>query len=110
MNKYRKDFSPDIVCLFETRISRARADGIISKIGYRNSFQVEANGFAGGIWICWNDNFLVDMLDIHSQVIHLKVNSKQGSDNIFCSAVYASLQPTKRRKLWQLLVFGIFVG
>ncbi|KAA3476943.1 reverse transcriptase [Gossypium australe] len=65
VNEYRKDFSPNIVCLFETRISRARANSIISKIGYHNSFQVEANGFAG--------------------------------------ALYTSLQPTKRRKLWQIL-------
>ncbi|MBA0694313.1 hypothetical protein Goari_004624 [Gossypium aridum] len=42
------------VCL-KLGVSGARADGIIAKIGYPNSFRVEANGFAGGIWLCWND-------------------------------------------------------
>ncbi|MBA0860411.1 hypothetical protein Goshw_017468 [Gossypium schwendimanii] len=46
-------------------VSEARVDDIISKIWYLTSFQVEANWFAGGIWICWNEDFPVDVLDVY---------------------------------------------
>lgn len=90
------------MCLFETRISydRAdRADGVIAKIGFPNSFRVEAE-FAGGIWFCWTDNIIVDILEVHFQMIHVRVRNAQRSASFLFSAVYASLQATSRRFLW----------
>ncbi|MBA0722963.1 hypothetical protein Golax_003591 [Gossypium laxum] len=46
--EYRNKFSPDVLCLFETRISGSCADGIISRIGFLNSCRIEVNGFTGG--------------------------------------------------------------
>ncbi|MBA0590575.1 hypothetical protein Gorai_019275, partial [Gossypium raimondii] len=57
VKEYMKEFSHDLVCLFET--------------------QVEANWFACGIWICWNEDFPVDVLDVHLSVVYLKVCRKQ---------------------------------
>ncbi|KAK5839249.1 hypothetical protein PVK06_008024 [Gossypium arboreum] len=42
--EYRKEFYPNILYLFETWISGSRADGIIGRLGFSNSF--EANVFA----------------------------------------------------------------
>lgn len=47
--EYCKEFSSSLLCLLGTRVSGARTDGIIAKLGYINSFRVKANGFAGGI-------------------------------------------------------------
>lgn len=47
---YRKEFSPYLFCFLETRVNGARADSIIGKMGYPNSFKVETAGFARGIW------------------------------------------------------------
>lgn len=68
---YRKKFSLDLVCLLETRICEDRVDGVIAKLGFPNSFRVEANGFAGGIWLSWTDNIIVDILEVHFQMAHV---------------------------------------
>ncbi|MBA0694106.1 hypothetical protein Goari_004432 [Gossypium aridum] len=39
--EYRNEFSPDVLCLFETRISGSCADGIIGRIGFLNSCRIE---------------------------------------------------------------------
>ncbi|KAH1096692.1 hypothetical protein J1N35_013613 [Gossypium stocksii] len=46
---------PDIVSLLETRVSGAKADKIIAKLGFQFSHRVEAIGFFGGIWLGWNN-------------------------------------------------------
>ncbi|KAA3466548.1 putative Transposon TX1 [Gossypium australe] len=68
-----------------------------------NEEQVEANEFASGIWFGWNENFLVDILEVHPQVIHVKVCNKQRSYSFFCSFVYASPQSATKKKLWYFL-------
>ncbi|KAI9093163.1 hypothetical protein K1719_027177 [Acacia pycnantha] len=40
-----------IFVLLEPRISEAKADYVIKKLGFHNSQRVEATGFSGGIWI-----------------------------------------------------------
>ncbi|KAA3455618.1 Endonuclease/exonuclease/phosphatase [Gossypium australe] len=72
----------------ETWISGVRVDCVINKIGFPNSFWVEANGFVGGIWIIWNANFLVDILDVHPQFSYLFLFSPQ---------------PYTKQNLWQYL-------
>lgn len=49
ISEYCKEFHPEILYLIETRVSGNRADSVITKLVYCNSFCVEANGFAGGI-------------------------------------------------------------
>ncbi|TYH53243.1 hypothetical protein ES332_D09G085600v1 [Gossypium tomentosum] len=57
-------------------VSRVRVNCVINKIGFPNSFQVEANEFVGGIWKIWNENFLVDILDVHPQVVYMKISCR----------------------------------
>ncbi|KAG8478573.1 hypothetical protein CXB51_028350 [Gossypium anomalum] len=45
--EYKKEVRPNIIALFETRISGCKADTIIVKFGYDNSFRVEASSFVG---------------------------------------------------------------
>ncbi|KAK5793188.1 hypothetical protein PVK06_034326 [Gossypium arboreum] len=84
-------------------VSRAKADGIIVKIGYLNSFRAEVNGFARGILLCLNEDLIVDILNIHSQVVHVKIHSTMSSDHFFCFIIYASLHVAKGRELWHFL-------
>ncbi|TYI42370.1 hypothetical protein ES332_A01G093800v1 [Gossypium tomentosum] len=51
VREYSRDFSSDLFCLFETRISRYRADGILGRLGFQNSFRLEVLGFSWGIWL-----------------------------------------------------------
>lgn len=66
ISEYRKEFHPEVLCLIETRVSGCLADDIVTKLGYCNSFRVEANDFAGGIWLYWTDDVSVDIIQIHS--------------------------------------------
>lgn len=70
MKEYQKEFSPNLFCFFEPRISGTWVDGILAKMGFSSSFRVEENGFAGGIWLCWNDDTQVEILKFHPQIIH----------------------------------------
>ncbi|MBA0683687.1 hypothetical protein Goari_025324, partial [Gossypium aridum] len=47
-------------------ISGCKADTVIAKLGFDNSFRVEAFGFTGGFWILWNDDIGVEILNVHS--------------------------------------------
>ncbi|KAF7833415.1 reverse transcriptase [Senna tora] len=47
---------PDAVILTETRVSGERANGIINSLGFEHTYKVDTMGFAGGIWVLWNDN------------------------------------------------------
>ncbi|PPR99269.1 hypothetical protein GOBAR_AA21382 [Gossypium barbadense] len=58
-------------------VSGAKADGIIVKIGYLNSFRAE--------------------------VVHVKIHSTMSSDHFFCFIIYASLHVAKGRELWHFL-------
>ncbi|MBA0799755.1 hypothetical protein Gohar_010249, partial [Gossypium harknessii] len=53
-------------------ISGIQVDGVIAKLGFPNSFQIEANGFSGGVWVVWNENILIDILELHPQMIYMR--------------------------------------
>ena len=40
----------DILAILEPRISGTRARSVIKKLGFSNSFVVDAEGFSGGGW------------------------------------------------------------
>ncbi|MBA0608818.1 hypothetical protein Godav_020999 [Gossypium davidsonii] len=46
----------------------SRVDDVIEKLGFQNSFKIEAIGFSWGIWLLWSDNIKVDAIDLHSQM------------------------------------------
>lgn len=75
MSEYKRDFSTDLVCLLETRINDTRADGVIAKMRFPNSFRAEVNGFIGSIWLCWTDNIIADVLEVHFQVVHVRISN-----------------------------------
>ncbi|MBA0715767.1 hypothetical protein Golax_014653 [Gossypium laxum] len=59
--------------LSEIRINRCKADSVIAKLGFENSFRVEAMGFTKGIWLLWNDDIIVDILKVHTLFIHMRI-------------------------------------
>ncbi|KAL4272499.1 hypothetical protein GQ457_13G019110 [Hibiscus cannabinus] len=44
---------PDIVAIFEPRISGQAANTFVHRSEFEYSYRVEARGFSGGIWIMW---------------------------------------------------------
>ncbi|KAE8699175.1 hypothetical protein F3Y22_tig00110584pilonHSYRG00095 [Hibiscus syriacus] len=99
-----RNSGPKIVALFETRISGRAAAKIVRRLGFRNSFRVEAHGFSCGIWILWEDEVFVEFLSISNQLIHGRFKQANDSRWLFFTAVYASPQIDKRKHLWRRLM------
>jgi len=94
---------PSIVALVETRISGTRAQEVCDRIGFRNCFRVEAQGFQGGIWVLWNsDEIGVEVINSHEQFVTVEVKP-QGVTSWLLSFVCASPQLNTRAILWQQL-------
>ncbi|KAK5812655.1 hypothetical protein PVK06_028092 [Gossypium arboreum] len=81
--EYRREICPDAMYFFKTQVSGIRADGIIVKLGFFNSFRIETKGFSRGIWILCSDNVFVDILDLHLQVIFIRVRNRQGLSKFY---------------------------
>lgn len=103
VKEYRKEFTPNLFCFLEPRVSGTRANEIIAKMSFSNSFRVKANGFAGVIWLCWNEDTQVEILNFHPRVIHIRLGTTQNSKHFLCSIVYVSPQASVKRELWPFL-------
>lgn len=49
-------FPFDVLAIFEPRVSGNKDRKIIKRLGFNNHIIEEAEGFAKGIWILWDDN------------------------------------------------------
>lgn len=47
--KYLRDFDSDVVILVETRVSGCTTACVVRRIGFSNSYRIEACGYMGGI-------------------------------------------------------------
>lgn len=96
----------------EPRISGVKANQMVSKLEFSNSFRVEAEGFSGGIWILWEGNKVsIDIISSSTQCIHSTVSFNGGKENFILTCVYGSSIPSVRQDLWkQLEVFSKSVG
>ena len=94
-------YKPNFLALFKLRISGERDDNFIRKCGFTISHRVEAVGFAGGIWLLWNEDIQVAVMVNNRQFIHCRI-SKLGR-YFWVTAVYASPVRTVRKQLWPTL-------
>lgn len=82
----------------ETWVSGERADTIIKNLGFNFNVKQEAEGFSGGIWICWsNADIRIQVLQKTTQLIYcsVKMNGFEGS----MTAVYGSPIASRRKEL-----------
>ncbi|CAL1368519.1 unnamed protein product [Linum trigynum] len=93
---------PDLVFIFEPRISDDHARQVIAKIGFDGSLIADAVGFARGIWVLWREsNLEVTEITRWEQMIHMKCARRGGSGtSVLVSAVYGSPHALPRNELW----------
>ncbi|XP_061353738.1 uncharacterized protein LOC133298465, partial [Gastrolobium bilobum] len=97
--KYR--FNLSVSALLETRISGSRGDRIVNKLGFPKNFRKEAVGFAGGIWLLWDDKkSKVDIIAEYSQCIHTRVFHVEEEKSELITFVYGSPRRVERQALW----------
>ena len=91
---------PSMLVLVETHISGAQATNVCDRIGFSGKLRVEAQGFAGGIWMFWREED-IGVTAYGSSSQHLTVEIKKtGDDPWLFSAVYASPDSNLKRDLW----------
>ncbi|KAJ4846418.1 hypothetical protein Tsubulata_044963 [Turnera subulata] len=94
------NWKPEITVIMEPRLSGPKAERVIKRLRFSNTHRVEARGFAGGIWLLWNElRTSVEILFNHNQFVHARVSGGAGS--FLFTAIYASPQDKWRRFLWQ---------
>ncbi|XP_061342523.1 uncharacterized protein LOC133288720 [Gastrolobium bilobum] len=100
--KYR--FKLSVLALLETRISGSRGDKIINKLGFSQYFKHDAVGFAGGIWLLWEDRKTkVEIVAVHTQFIHTKILHVEDDRSEFVTFVYGNPRRLERQVLWDEL-------
>lgn len=81
----------DIISLLKPRVSDAKANNIIAKLGFLCSYRVEEIGYSEGIWLGWKDSIQIGLIRNHPQFILARVwlvpSSKFGSHCLLCIRV-----------------------
>lgn len=93
-----------MLIIIEPRISGSKVDNVIAKMGFDNSYRVEAKGFYGGIWLLWKENKVkLDIISTLSQLIHSSIDLQNGKGRFLLTCVYGSPIPFVRQGLWPQL-------
>uniref|UniRef100_A0A803MGT1 Endonuclease/exonuclease/phosphatase domain-containing protein n=1 Tax=Chenopodium quinoa TaxID=63459 RepID=A0A803MGT1_CHEQI len=94
---------PSMLVLVETHISGENSQQVCYKINFSGKTRVDAQGFAGGIWLFWREEE-VSVTTFDSNTQHLTVEIRRvGDDPWLFSAIYASPDSNLRRQLWSEL-------
>lgn len=65
---------PDVLCLVETRSSSDFTSQLSLKLGFDRDVRIPSEGFAGGIWVFWNNSSsTITVLEQNRQFVHLAV-------------------------------------
>ncbi|CAL1406938.1 unnamed protein product [Linum trigynum] len=72
-------------------------------MGFDKQVCVEANGFAGGIWVMWQEGEVkMEEVTRAAQSLHMRVNLHNGQTG-YLTAVYGSSVQSSRRALWDTI-------
>ncbi|KAG8479287.1 hypothetical protein CXB51_029072 [Gossypium anomalum] len=96
--EYDMEYEPDIISLLKPRISGAKADKIIAKLGFQYSHRVEAIGFSGGIWLGWKGSVCLEVLCNHPQFILTRVWKKPSIPWMAIRDFNAVLAPSEKSR------------
>ncbi|KAJ4833299.1 hypothetical protein Tsubulata_004319 [Turnera subulata] len=98
-NEFCRINKPEVLAIVEPRISGRRATQVVRRLRFSSSHRVEARGFAGGIWLLWDETRIqMSILFNHPQFIHAKVT--RGDVSFLFTAVYGCPQEKWRKFLW----------
>ncbi|RYR10336.1 hypothetical protein Ahy_B05g078806 [Arachis hypogaea] len=119
----RHEYRANLFFLLETHVSGIQGNQIRDKIGFDQSFVVDATGHARGIWCLWDSSiWKVDVLEHDRQFIHLKISGwpftwKRGNlaerldrrlSNLDCQikfperGIYASWENVECNCIWRI--------
>ncbi|XP_021835969.1 uncharacterized protein [Spinacia oleracea] len=94
---------PMVFSLVETHMGGDQEMKIATATSYSGHTRVDAQGYSGGIWVYWKPELVnVDPIHQHQQYISMEI-TRNGEAPWYFSAIYASLDPSRRQDLWREL-------
>ncbi|KAL2935019.1 hypothetical protein RDABS01_018138 [Bienertia sinuspersici] len=94
---------PVVVALVETHMGSDQAMMISKHIGFSGHLRVDAQGYAGGIWVYWRQE-VVNVREIDNSMQHINMEiSRLGEEPWYFTAIYASPISIKKHELWNFL-------
>ncbi|KAL8141547.1 LOW QUALITY PROTEIN: hypothetical protein V2J09_014579 [Rumex salicifolius] len=96
---------PRAIAIVETHISDSRAEEVFHSIGFDGCRRMEAQGFAGGIWLFWRTaEVLVMPICLHPQHVTVEIK-RRGEEPWIFSAIYGSPNVASRfcGEIWRTL-------
>ncbi|GMP46214.1 hypothetical protein CsSME_00014459 [Camellia sinensis var. sinensis] len=101
-NNLMEDHHPQLVVITETRVGGIRGATLCKNLGFPKYHIVETHGFAGGIWLLWNDlEIHCDIIAQTQQEVHAWIQVLSKPSPWLFSAIYASPILSSRRILWE---------
>lgn len=87
--------------VLETRVSGDKAERMVRKLGFSNWIRLEATGYAGGIWLLWNEDDISLKYNYSStQFVHVNVSLKGSMHSWWLTCVYGEPNARLREALW----------
>lgn len=87
-------FAPLVLCIVETKISKARVKSLSGTLGYDNSYAVGSSGRSGGLGLFWNNSIKLEVLGYSQYHIDAKVSIRDNEEwRLTC--VYGEAQTSK---------------
>jgi exonuclease III len=62
LHDFAKTYAPTILCVVETQVHKARAEGLRHTLGYDRAFVVSSVVRKGGIVMFWNNEIDIEIL------------------------------------------------
>lgn len=86
----RREYGISMFFLHETHCGGNRASKLAGRMGFQQSFIIDASGHSGGIWCLWDPScWTVGVLCSNTQYVHMEVRWKN-ENRWYLTAVYAS--------------------
>lgn len=86
-------------------MSGEKAEKVVRRLGFTNWIRVESTGYAGGIWLLWNDEYAnVHYCSSTTQLLHCKVEPINEGASFWMTGVYGEPNLYHRNELWEDLV------
>ncbi|KAF7832197.1 reverse transcriptase [Senna tora] len=93
-------YNPNIMFISETRVGSARADNILSNLGFSGFYKVDPMGYAGGLWVLWDAREVKLTIQGNTfQEIHALLEVGNHQPMLICF-IYASPILEKRKLVW----------
>uniref|UniRef100_A0A803MP61 RNase H type-1 domain-containing protein n=1 Tax=Chenopodium quinoa TaxID=63459 RepID=A0A803MP61_CHEQI len=95
-------FNVDFIFLSETKCSVKSLAPFFSRKGFKNSTGYDAIANKGGMFLCWSDRVVVDVIVVSPNIIRCNITLVDGA-SYYLACVYGSPYISSREEVWTMI-------